>query len=69
MLGTLSQEQIDQVLHSEVVWSQGCSPEIADTLFISERTVKFHTAALYRTLGVSSRAEAVSLTWQHHFIA
>jgi DNA-binding NarL/FixJ family response regulator len=34
--------------------------EIADTLFISERTVKFHVGIIFQKLGVSNRAEAVS---------
>lgn len=33
---------------------------IADELYISEHTVKFHISSLYAKLGVSSRAEAVS---------
>lgn len=35
--------------------------DIAETLSISENTVKFHVANLYRKLGVSSRAEATAL--------
>jgi NarL family two-component system response regulator LiaR len=42
--------------------------EIADTLFISERTVKFHANALYQKLNVTSRTEAVSFALQHHLI-
>lgn len=34
--------------------------EIADALFISERTVKFHVGIIFQKLGVSNRAEAVS---------
>ncbi len=43
--------------------------EIADALFISERTVKFHANALYQKLGVTSRTEAVSFALQHHLIS
>ncbi len=43
--------------------------EIADTLFISERTVKFHANALYQKLNVTSRTEAVSFALQHHLIS
>jgi len=43
--------------------------EIADTLFISERTVKFHANALYQKLSVTSRTEAVSFALQHHLIS
>ncbi len=42
--------------------------EIADKLFISERTVKFHANALYQKLDVTSRTEAVSFALQHHLI-
>lgn len=34
--------------------------EIAERLFISERTVKFHVGIIFQKLGVSNRAEAVS---------
>jgi DNA-binding NarL/FixJ family response regulator len=43
--------------------------EIADTLFISERTVKFHANALYQKLNVTSRTEAVSFALQHRLIS
>ncbi len=43
--------------------------EIADTLFISERTVKFHANALYQKLSVTSRTEAVSFALHHHLIS
>lgn len=43
--------------------------EIADALFISERTVKFHANALYQKLNVTSRTEAVSFALQHHLIS
>lgn len=43
--------------------------EIADMLFISERTVKFHANALYQKLNVTSRTEAVSFALQHHIIS
>jgi DNA-binding NarL/FixJ family response regulator len=42
--------------------------EIADKLFISERTVKFHANALYQKLNVTSRTEAVSFALQHRLI-
>ena len=38
--------------------------EIADLLFISERTVKFHVGIIFQKLGVSNRAEAVSKALQ-----
>lgn len=39
---------------------------IADDLGISENTVKFHVAGVYRKLGVSSRAEAASAYLAQH---
>jgi DNA-binding NarL/FixJ family response regulator len=33
--------------------------EIAEAMGLSENTVKVHLAAIYRVLGVSSRAEAL----------
>jgi len=38
--------------------------EIADLLFISERTFKFHVGIIFQKLGVSNRAEAVSKALQ-----
>jgi len=35
--------------------------EIADELFVSVNTLKFHLKVIYRKLGVSSRAEAAEL--------
>lgn len=38
---------------------------IADTLFISEGTVKNHVTHIYDKLGLRTRAEAVAWAWQH----
>lgn len=38
--------------------------EIADQLYISERTAKFHVSAILRKLGASNRTEAVALAAQ-----
>jgi DNA-binding NarL/FixJ family response regulator len=38
--------------------------EIAQRLWLSEQTVKFHLSSLYRKLGVSSRTEALAATYR-----
>jgi len=38
---------------------------IAETLFISEGTVKNHVSHIYEKLGLRTRAEAVAWAWQH----
>ena len=42
--------------------------EIANSLGISERTVKAHLANIYQKLGVESRSGAVAVAVQHHLI-
>ncbi len=42
--------------------------EIADTLSISERTVKFHVSALLRKLGAGNRTEAVAVASERGII-
>ena len=42
--------------------------EIAERLFLSVATVKYHVRLLLSKLGASSRAEAVALAWQHNLI-
>lgn len=49
--------------------AQGFSnQEIAERLFLSVATVKYHVRVLLSKLGASSRAEAVALAWQHNLI-
>jgi two-component system response regulator DesR len=43
----------------ELMASGATNPEIADTLHLSKHTVKEHTSAVYRKLGVRNRTEAV----------
>jgi DNA-binding NarL/FixJ family response regulator len=43
----------------DLVASGATNPEIARTLYLSPYTVKEHTSAVYRKLGVRNRAEAV----------
>lgn len=37
--------------------------EIAQQLWLSRRTVEFHMTNIYRTLGLSTRTQLVSLVW------
>ncbi len=39
--------------------------EIADRLFVSERTIKFHVSSVFDKLGVSNRTEAALVARQH----
>jgi NarL family two-component system response regulator LiaR len=49
--------------------AQGLSNRaIAERLFLSVATVKYHVRVLLSKLGATSRAEAVALAWQHHLI-
>jgi NarL family two-component system response regulator LiaR len=49
--------------------AQGLSnKEIADRLFLSLATIKYHVRLLLSKLGAGSRAEAVALAWQHKII-
>ena len=52
-----------------VLLAQGLSnKEIAEQLFLSVATVKYHVRLLLSKLGAGSRAEAVALAWQHDLI-
>ncbi len=42
--------------------------EVAERLMIGLSTVKFHVSSIFSKLGVSSRAEAIALAWQHHLV-
>jgi two-component system, NarL family, response regulator LiaR len=44
------------------------NPEIAERLVVSLSTVKFHVSSILSKLGVTSRAEAIALAWQHHLV-
>jgi len=49
--------------------AQGLSnKEIAERVFLSVATVKYHVRLLLSKLGASSRAEAVALAWQHNIL-
>jgi DNA-binding NarL/FixJ family response regulator len=42
--------------------------EIAQTLWLSEQTVKFHLSNIYRLLGVKSRAEAIRHAYERRLV-
>ena len=45
------------------------NPEIAETIFISEGTVKNHVSHIYEKLGFRTRAEAVAWAWEHGIVS
>jgi two-component system, NarL family, response regulator LiaR len=42
--------------------------EIAEHIFLSKSTVKFHVSSILSKLGVSSRTEAVFIAMKHHMV-
>jgi NarL family two-component system response regulator LiaR len=49
---------------------QGLSnAQIAERLIVSRATVKFHMGRILTKLGVSSRAEAITVAWQRHLVS
>jgi NarL family two-component system response regulator LiaR len=43
--------------------------QIAERLTVSRATVKFHVGGILNKLGASSRAEVITMAWQHRLIA
>ena len=42
--------------------------EIAAQLYITERTVKFHTSIIFQKLGVTNRSEAITAALQRKLV-
>ena len=42
--------------------------QIARSLGVTERTVKFHVASIFAKLGATNRAQAVALAAQHNLL-
>ncbi|MEC4115074.1 LuxR C-terminal-related transcriptional regulator [Myroides pelagicus] len=49
------------------IWKKMCNSEIAEHLFISVSTVKFHVSKLYSKLEINSRNQAMSLFTDNKF--
>jgi DNA-binding CsgD family transcriptional regulator len=63
--GGLSEREV-QVL--QLVASGQTNRAIADTLFISEKTVARHVSNIFNKLGVSTRAAATAYAYQRHLV-
>jgi DNA-binding NarL/FixJ family response regulator len=63
--GSLSDREM-QVLH--LLAAGKTNREIADALFISEKTVARHVSNIFDKVGVSSRAGATAWAYQHDLI-
>ena len=62
----LSESQI-RVLNALVAGMS--NKEIAQELWLSQQTVKFHLSNIYRRFGVSSRTEAIRYAYEHRLVA
>ncbi len=45
------------------------NPQIAEKLFVSRSTIKFHVSSILGKLGAASRTEAVALALQHGLVS
>ena len=56
-------QQVDHILHAGDIGGDhviSSLREIAQSLYVSQNTVKTHTRSIYRKLGASSREQAVA---------
>lgn len=68
-VSTLGKDLSRRELEVLALLSKGLSnPEIAERLVVSRATVKVHISSILAKLGVSNRAEAISLAIQHKLV-
>lgn len=63
--GGLTPREVEVLL---LVATGATNREIADTLFISDKTVARHVSNMFTKLGLSSRAAATAYAYEHHLV-
>jgi len=55
----------EEIVYNHLIMGKN-NKTIAESLFVGEKTVKFHLTTVYRKLGVNSRAEAIAASIGTH---